>query len=162
MAGQHPVQQTTHLRGEHPGRPLDPHSSPLLQVRPAPRGSLGAQSVEGPECLGPLSPNLCSNVLTPLCPPSTDHVLGCGQPNETLDRMSCVRHPGSEQRVLVTKLDLFQSRSNQIPCVRSLASYHSLHRSCSHRSPWSPENALPLPVFSGVVPGSRVTATTPL
>lgn len=109
LAGQHPVQQATHLWREYPGPPLDPHSSSLLQVRPMLQEGIArvTKSMEGPEYLGPRSPDLCSDILTLLYSTPKDHAPGCFHPYEMLDMMSLVRHWGSVQRVVVTKFDLF-------------------------------------------------------
>ena len=78
MAGQHPVQQTTHLWREHPRPTLDPHSCPLLLVRRM-WGAPGVRDAEEPERLGPLSPAFCLMPSTPSIRPK-DHVPGCGYP----------------------------------------------------------------------------------
>lgn len=76
LAGQHPVQQTTHLWREHPRPALDPHGRPLLLVRRT-WGAPGVRAVEEPECLDPLSPICCLMPSSPSLPPE-DHVPGCG------------------------------------------------------------------------------------
>lgn len=95
LAGQHPVQQTTYLRREHPGPPLDPHGSPLLQVRPTTPGSLEGSKPWRASVWVPHLPT-CAPMPSPLFALllQTMSVRGCGHPNESAGMMSFVRHPG--------------------------------------------------------------------